>query len=54
MDEVYFIEHYCLVDGKHIILKDYQKRFIQWLKEYKSKYQSFFIYPFRRRKYYKN
>lgn len=32
MDEVFFIEHYCLVNGKHIILKDYQKKFIDWLK----------------------
>ena len=32
MEEVFFIEHYCLVNGKHIILKDYQKKFIDWLK----------------------
>ena len=32
MDEVFFIEHYCLVNGKYIILKDYQKKFINRLK----------------------
>ena len=37
MDEVFFIEHYCLADGKHIILKDYQKSFIKWIKKIKKK-----------------
>ena len=32
MEEVFFIENYCLVNGKHIILKDYQKKFIDRLK----------------------
>ena len=36
MDEIFFIEHYCLVDGKHIILKDYQKYFINWIKKLKQ------------------
>ena len=36
MDEIFFIEHYCLVNGKHIILKDYQKKFINWLKGNKN------------------
>ena len=26
-----FIEQYCLVNGKHIKLKDYQKKFIKWI-----------------------
>lgn len=41
--EVFFIEHYCLADGKHIILKDYQVDFIKWLKTIKNKYKHFFI-----------
>jgi hypothetical protein len=36
MDEIFFIEHYCLADGKHIILKDYQKDFIKWIKKLKQ------------------
>ena len=32
-DEVFFIEHYCLSNGEHIILHDYQKAFLKWLKQ---------------------
>lgn len=31
-DPVYFIEHYCLINGNPIKLKDYQKAFIKYVK----------------------
>ena len=31
IDTITFIEQYCLVNGKPIKLKDYQKKFIKWL-----------------------
>ena len=37
IDTITFIEKYCLVNGKYIKLKDYQKKFIKWIKEYSSK-----------------
>lgn len=30
-DIITFIEQYCLVNGKPIKLKDYQKKFIKWI-----------------------
>lgn len=33
MEEVFFIEHYCLVNSKHIILKDYQKEIYRLVKK---------------------
>ena len=33
MDIITFIEQYCLIDGKHIKLKDYQKKFIKWIQK---------------------
>ena len=36
IDTVTFIEKYCLVNGKHIKLKNYQKKFIKWIKEQKN------------------
>ena len=32
-DPIYFIEKYCLLNGKHIKLKDYQKKFIKWIQK---------------------
>lgn len=34
---IHFIEQYCLVNGKHIKLKDYQVKFIKWLQSNKAK-----------------
>ena len=48
MDEIFFIEHYCLSNGKHIILSDYQKNFIEWLKE--AKLKNYIIYDKCKRK----
>ncbi len=31
-DFVYFVEHYCRINGVRVRLKDYQKKFIDWLK----------------------
>lgn len=39
-DPVYFIEHYCLINGKHIKLKDYQKKFIKWINQLKLEKES--------------
>lgn len=36
MDTITFIEQYCLCNGKHIKLKDYQKKFIKWIEEQKN------------------
>lgn len=36
-DIVKFIEKYCLVNGKHIKLNDYQINFIKWLNKKHSK-----------------
>lgn len=36
-EEVFFIEHYCLANGKPIVLKDYQINFLKWLKKIKNK-----------------
>ena len=33
MDIITFIEQYCLVNGKHIKLKDYQRKFIKWIQK---------------------
>lgn len=35
MDIITFIEQYCLVNGKHIKLTNYQKEFIKWLNKLK-------------------
>lgn len=32
-DPIYFMEHYVIVNGKHIVLKQYQKLFIKKLYE---------------------
>ena len=32
-DPIYFIEHYIMFKGKHIVLKQYQKLFIKKLYE---------------------
>lgn len=36
MDIITFIEQYCLVNGKPIKLKDYQKIFIKRLEQWKK------------------
>lgn len=36
IDVVTFIEKYCLVNDKHIKLKDYQKEFIKRLEQWKK------------------
>ena len=33
IDTITFIEQYCLVNGKHIKLKNYQKKFIKWIQK---------------------
>ena len=33
IDKITFIEKYVLVNGKHIKLKDYQKKFIKWIED---------------------
>ena len=33
MDTITFIEQYCLINGKHIKLNDYQKKFIKWIQK---------------------
>lgn len=30
-----FIEKYCIVNGKHIKLSNYQKKFIKWIDQLK-------------------
>ena len=40
MDIITFIEQYCLFNGKHIKLKDYQKKFIKWVNQLKSETES--------------
>lgn len=35
IDKITFIEKYVLVNGKHIKLKDYQKKFIKWMDQLK-------------------
>ena len=40
MDEITFIEQYCLVNGKSIKLTDYQKKFIKWISQLKSEKES--------------
>ena len=40
IDEITFIEKYCLINGKHIKLKDYQKNFIKWLNQLKLEMES--------------
>ena len=35
-DPIYFIEKYCLLIGKHIKLKDYQKAFIKYVSRSKK------------------
>ena len=35
IDTITFIEQYCLINGKHIKLKDYQKKFIKWVNQLK-------------------
>ena len=35
IDTITFIEQYCLFNGKHIKLKDYQKKFIKWVTQLK-------------------
>ena len=36
IDITHFIENYIIVNGEHIILHDYQKRFIKWLNKCKK------------------
>jgi len=36
MDIITFIEQYCLVNGRHIKLKDYQKEFIKRCEQWKK------------------
>jgi hypothetical protein len=36
MDTITFIEQYCLVNGEHIKLKDFQKEFIKKLEQWKK------------------
>ena len=40
MEEIEFIEKYCLVNGKHIKLTNHQKEFIKWLNQLKSETES--------------
>lgn len=40
IDTITFIEQYCLVNGKHIKLKDYQKKFIKWMNQLKLEKES--------------
>lgn len=40
IDEITFIEQYCLFNGKHIKLKDCQKKFIKWINQLKSEMES--------------
>jgi len=40
IDTIIFIEQYCLVNGKHIKLKDYQKKFIKWINQLKLEMES--------------
>ena len=40
IDTITFIEQYCLVNGKHIKLKDYQKKFLKWITQLKSEMES--------------
>ena len=40
MDIITFIEQYCLFNGKHIKLKDYQKKFIKWANQLRSEMES--------------
>ena len=40
IDAITFIEQYCLVNGKHIKLKDYQKKFIKWMNQLKLQMES--------------
>ena len=40
MDTITFIEQYCLINGKHIKLKDYQKKFIKWINQLKLEMES--------------
>ena len=35
IDVITFIEQYCLVNGKRVKLKDYQKKFIKWANQLK-------------------
>ena len=44
IDTITFIEQYCLVNGKHIKLKDYQKKFIKWMDQLKSEMELRKIY----------
>lgn len=40
IDTITFIEQYCLVNNKHIKLKDYQKKFIKWINQLKLQMES--------------
>lgn len=40
IDTITFIEQYCLVNSKHIKLKDYQKKFIKWMNQLKLEKES--------------
>lgn len=40
IDEITFIEKYVLVNGKHIRLNDYQKKFIKWINQLKLEMES--------------
>lgn len=34
-DPIYFIEHYCLINGNPIKLNNSQKKFIKWINQLK-------------------
>ena len=40
MDTIDFIEQYCLVNGKRVKLKNYQKKFIKWANQLKLETES--------------
>lgn len=44
MDTIEFIEKYCLINGKPVKLKEYQKEFIRWLEYKKTKYNNILYY----------
>lgn len=40
IDTTTFIEQYCLINGKHIKLKNCQKKFIRWISQLKLEMES--------------
>lgn len=43
MTDIEFIEKYCLVNGEHIKLKDYQKAYIKWLENLRKKKKDYIL-----------